>query len=218
MGEPLPRLVAVTDGTIVADTRFWALLDALLDAGLPALWLRWEGADDRTLQRFSERSRERTAERGAELWIGARPDVARSVEADAVQLPEEGVSIALARRVTGGTLRVGRAVHSVAAALEAADAGADQLVIGTIYASPSHPEFAPAGPDRIRRVRETLTVNGHPLPCFAIGGIDAGNVGAVISAGADGVAAIGALWRAPDPKAVVRAMIDALDRAPLRGD
>lgn len=219
MGDAaLPRLVAATDGGVVGDPRFWDRLDALLGAGLPALWLRWVGGEDRALQTLAERARRNTAERNAELWIGGRPDVARAVGADAVQLPEGGVSIGLARRVVSGAMRVGCAVHSVAAARAAVQAGAQQLVVGTIYASRSHPGVEPAGPERIQRVRQALEADARRVPCYAIGGIEAGNVEAVLAAGAFGVASIGALWRASDPEAAVRGMIHALDRALARGE
>ena len=44
-------------------------------------------------------------------------------------------------------------------------------------------------------------------PVIAIGGIDAARAGEVRAAGAYGVAAITALWRAPDPAAAALALL-----------
>jgi thiamine-phosphate pyrophosphorylase len=49
------------------------------------------------------------------------------------------------------------------------------------------------------------------LPIVGIAGIDAGNAGAVIAAGADGVAVISALSLADDPTAAARALRDIVD-------
>jgi thiamine-phosphate pyrophosphorylase len=45
-----------------------------------------------------------------------------------------------------------------------------------------------------------------PVPVVAIGGVDVHNVGDVRAAGAHGWAVIGAVWRAPDPRAAIRAL------------
>ena len=44
-----------------------------------------------------------------------------------------------------GAVLVGKSVHSVEARDRAAQQGADYLIAGTIFASPSHPDIAPAG-------------------------------------------------------------------------
>ena len=82
----------------------------------------------------------------------ALPTLARSAGADGIHLPESGPDIALTRREFGRATLVGRSVHSVDAARQAAADGADYLVAGTIFASPSHPTLAPAGLDFLREV------------------------------------------------------------------
>ena len=96
---------------------------------------------------------------------------------------------------------IGRSVHSLKEAEAAAGEGADFLVVGGIYASASHPDRTPAG---LALVRETVRLG---LPVIAIGGLDAARSAEVRDAGAYGVAAIGALWRAPDPAAATLAML-----------
>ncbi|MGH7700077.1 MAG: thiamine phosphate synthase, partial [Gemmatimonadales bacterium] len=83
-------------------------------------------------------------------------------------------------------------------------AGADYLVIGPVYATASHPERAPLGPDGFG----ALAAVG--LPAIAIGGVTVERVPELRAAGAYGVAAIRALWDAPDPAATARAMLAAL--------
>ena len=63
---------------------------------------------------------------------------------------------------------IGRSVHSVAAAREAECHGADYLLVGTIYASASHPDIPPAGPGLVEEVRKSVSI-----PIVGIGGITA---------------------------------------------
>jgi thiamine-phosphate pyrophosphorylase len=75
-------------------------------------------------------------------------------------------------------------------------------VVGNVYSTPSHPDRQPAGLDLVRGAAEL------GVPVIAIGGITPGRIAAVRSAGAYGVAAIRALWHAPDPAAAARAMLE----------
>jgi thiamine-phosphate diphosphorylase len=205
--------VAATDDQQLARPDFAARLEDLLEAGCPTLWLRSRALGGRDLLSLARATREVCDRHGAELWIGDRADVAALAGADAVQLPERGLSIAGARRAAGPGVTVGRSVHSVDAAVAAAREGADRIVAGTIFASASHPDREPAGPGLLREIRAALERGGARPPLYAIGGIDRGRVESAIRAGADGVAAIGALWDSDDPRAGARVLLDALRRA-----
>jgi len=81
--------------------------------------------------------------------------------------------------------------------------GADYVAVGPIYATTSkdHP-IPPRGLELVRAVRAAV-----PCPIVAIGGITAETAPLVRAAGADAVAMIGALVRAPDPAAAVREVL-----------
>ena len=142
----------------------------------------------------------------ASLVVNDRVDIAQAIGADGVQLGERGLAVAVARRLVGAELLIGRSVHSLAGALEAAGAGADFLVLGTIFQTQSHPEASGAGPALVRDVRAAVGI-----PVIAIGGITADNARSVIEAGASGVAVISAVLDAEDPRqgaAILRAAMD----------
>ena len=82
------------------------------------------------------------------------------------------------------------------AALDAEQRGADMLVLGTVFASKSHPGGPTIGLDGVRAVCAAVRV-----PVIGIGGITAQNAGEVMSAGAAGVGVISAIFDAPDPQA-----------------
>lgn len=207
-----PRLVAATSDRVLERDDFVPRLDRLLEAGLPAVWLRARSFDDRPFHGLAARVRATCGEAGAETWIGDRADVARLVGADAIQLPEEGLSIAGARRVVGAGIRIGRSVHSVEAACRGVAEGAQHLVVGTMYATRSHPDKVAEGPALLKSVAEA--VPGTPL--FAVGGITPERVAPLVRRGAHGVAAIRALWDAGDPSTAVPEFLAALEAAPGR--
>jgi thiamine-phosphate pyrophosphorylase len=63
---------------------------------------------------------------------------------------------------------------------------------------------------------EPVTYASHhvAVPWFAIGGIDADTVGAVVKAGARRIVVVRAIADAPDPEAAARALRTALNGAP----
>lgn len=205
-----PRLVAATDDRRILAPDFAERLQALLAAGLPAVLIRATRAlDDRAFLTLLLDAVRRCHRHGAELWVGDRVDLALAVGADAVQLPERGLSVAGARAVATG-LRIGRSVHGVEAAVEAARMGADHLVVGTIFATPSHPDAAPAGTALLGVVRDALGSAAPPL--FAVGGLTPERVAEALAAGATGVVAMRALWEAGDPARAVERFRAALER------
>ena len=73
----------------------------------------------------------------------------------------------------------------MAAATQAQDDGADFLIVGTMFASRSHPGETPTGPGLMQEISSKCK-----LPLIGIGGIMPENASEVIQAGASGVAVI----------------------------
>jgi thiamine-phosphate pyrophosphorylase len=136
----------------------------------------------------------------AAVFVNGRPDIAAAVGAHGVQLGTEDLSPADARRLLPRAW-VGRSVHSMEEASTAVAEGADFLVAGNIFETESHPDRPAVGLDLISRAARL----GRPV--IAIGGITPDRVHEVEAAGAYGVAAIRALWMAPDPAAATLAML-----------
>jgi len=149
----------------------------------------------------------------AMLLINERVDVAVAARADGVQLGEEALPTKEARKILDPEALIGRSVHSEQGAQMAEAEGADFLLVGTIYATSSHPGHEPAGPELIRRIAASCS-----LPLIGIGGINEANLGLVLEAGAQGVAVISSILDAPDPEEAARglrqAMLAALPVAP----
>jgi thiamine-phosphate diphosphorylase len=151
----------------------------------------------------------KSAARGRALFmVNDRVDVAMLVEADGVQLPENGLPTRAARGLIGRYTVLGRSVHDVDTAQQANREGAEFVIAGTIYKSTSKPAIKPVGLGLISEITKDASI-----PVLAIGGIDAGKVSDVIKAGAAGVAVISAIAAAEDPKAAAQELTDALREA-----
>lgn len=128
---------------------------------------------------------------------------------DGVQLAENAsMTVPEVRAIFGSASLVGRSVHSIEGALAATAAGADFLVLGTIFPSASHSGGDWHGTDIVgEAVRETHS------PVIGIGGITAANVAGVMSAGACGVAVVRSILGSSDPGAAASELREALDAA-----
>jgi thiamine-phosphate pyrophosphorylase len=142
----------------------------------------------------------------ARILVNDRLDVAIAARAHGVHLPAAGLPIAAARAQAPARFLVGRSVHGVAEAREAAKAGADYLVCGPVFATPSKAAYGdPIGPEALRRTAEAVRV-----PVWAIGGITPENAATLRDLPIAGVAVIGAVMTAADPAAAVAALRAAL--------
>lgn len=199
--RPLPRVHAFTDAAILSAPDFGIRAAAIAAGGAAvALHARHRGGTAAQLTASTLRLVALARPPEAAVFVSGRPDIAVATGAHGVQLAIGDLTPADARRVLllGW---IGRSVHSVEEARAAVEDGADFLVVGSIYQTPSHSERPLGGPGL---VRDTARF-GRPV--IAIGGVTAELVPELKAAGAYGVAAIRALWQATDPAAATLAML-----------
>lgn len=195
---------------LVTDPRRADLLravEAASAAGLGSVQVRDHGATGGGLLALATSAARAIRGSEARLLVNDRVDVARAIGAHGVHLPGLGLPPLVARALLEPWQVIGVSVHSVEDAVAAEAAGADHLVFGHVFATPTHAREAPRGVAALRAVVEAVRV-----PVLAIGGVTAANAHEVLAAGASGVAVIGAVLDAPDPAAATRALRDALDR------
>ncbi len=122
-----------------------------------------------------------------------RPDLAALASADGVHLGQEELSVKDARSIVGPQALVGVSTHSLEQARSAVIDGADYIGVGPTFPSGTKPFDEFPGVDLLRAVAAEIR-----LPAFAIGGIDATNVGQVLEAGFTRIAVAGAITTAED--------------------
>lgn len=200
--RPLARLHAVTDAQVLADPDLGIRAAAIAAAGSAvALHARDRHATAASLTQAAHRLMTLARPPEAALFVSGRPDLAAALGADGVQLGTGDLTPLDARRVFPRGW-IGQSVHSEREAETAIIDGADYLLVGMIFPSTSHPDRPAAGLDLIRRTAAL----GKPV--IAIGGIAPSRVAEVRAAGAYGVAAISALWNAPDSASAALAMLE----------
>ena len=138
--------------------------------------------------------REAAAKAGVLFIVNDRCDLALAVDADGVHLGQGDLPLDLARKVMGPEKLIGISTHNADQVREATAGKPDYLGFGPIFKPGSKQDHDPVvGLEGLRAIR-SLT----PLPVFAIGGIQIDQVEEVMRAGADGVAVISAILKAPD--------------------
>lgn len=192
----LPRLYPILDTATLAargglDLRRAARI--LLDAGVQILQVRHKGHFSRDLFETTRSLSMDCQAAGAAFVINDRLDVAMLLDA-AVHLGQEDLPPREARRLYPRG-RIGFSTHNPEQLREAArdGAAADYLALGPIYATGSKANADPEVGIANLRLWRGLTAR----PLVAIGGITLANARAVLDAGADSIAVIGALY--PDP-------------------
>ena len=200
------RLTLVTDRTQTRGRELLTVVGECLAAGLPAVQVREKDLGAAELALLCRRLRGLTLDARALLIVNDRVDVALAVGADAVQRTSTSLPVKDIRALVEARLRIGASVHSLPEALEAEINGADWLVFGPVYETPSKRAYgAPQGLQKLERV-----VSAVRIPVIAIGGITAERVPEVRRAGAHGVAAIAAILAADSPADATRRFLDAL--------
>ena len=195
---PLPCLCMVTDRTRSASGDLVETVSAAVEAGVRMVQLREKDMPAGQLLDLARRLRVVTEGKSL-LIVNDRLDVALLSGADGVQLGEEAMSVAEARKLIGPNLLIGSSVHSVEGAVAAESNGADFLVLGAIFETTTHPGVETGGLALVEAVTRRVR-----LPVLGIGGITPANVRSVIDAGASGAAVITAISMSPDPRAALR--------------
>ena len=150
--------------------------------------------------------RQAATEAGAMFIVNDRCDLAMAVDADGVHLGQEDLPITYARRLLGPGKIIGLSTHTATQVREAAVLKPDYIGFGPLFKTSTKSDHDPVvGLEGLRAARELTT-----LPIFAIGGITADSVGEIIVAGADGVAVISAILKAPDLGGAIRAFQQTL--------
>jgi thiamine-phosphate pyrophosphorylase len=197
------RLYVITPEAADA-ARTAAMVEAALRGGAGAIQLRQKLMPKGEQHRLALTLRALTRAHGALLIVNDHADLALAAGADGVHLGQDDLDPAAVRRLPGfDALLIGRSTHSLEQARRAVDDGVDYLGVGPVYATPTKPGRPAVGAGLVREVSASVG-----LPFFAIGGIDAGNAGEVVDAGARAIAVVRAVGGAADPEAAARALVD----------
>ena len=200
------RLLVVTDRHQTKGRPLVPLLQQVLTAGTSAIQLRERDLSARELVTLAREVQAVTASFKSQFLINDRVDVALALEGVGVHLRSNSLPLPVARQMLGAQRLLGISVHAVEEAVQAEAAGADYIVLGPIYETPSKQTFGP--PLGIHTLEKACTL--VRIPIIGIGGVTAARAREMRGAGAFGAAVITAILGADDVESAMRELLDAV--------
>jgi thiamine-phosphate pyrophosphorylase len=179
-------------------------IEAAAGAGVEWTQIREKDLEARVLLWLAQEAKRRVAGR-CRILVNDRLDVAIAAGTDGVHSGERSLRAADAKRFCGShktasEFLVGVSTHSLEAAREAEANGADYVVFGPVFSTPSKLAYGlPQGTGQLAEVCRSVRV-----PVIAIGGITRDNAQECVRAGAAGIAAIRLFQDADDLSAILR--------------
>lgn len=179
------------------------VLEAALRGGVTLFQLRMKDATDAEAEATARRILPLLRDAQVPLVINDRIAVAAAVGAAGVHLGPDDAAPRVARAALGPGALIGRSVKADDPVVPEIDA-VDYLGAG-VFATPTKRGTSPFGLAGLARL-----CRGTARPVLGIGGIDRSNAGAVMAAGAAGIAVVSAIAAADDPRAAAAALKDAI--------
>ena len=193
---PMPRrgLYAITDEALLPDNLLLENAEAALRTGLALLQYRNKRSTPADRLREARALLALCHDYATPLLINDDVALCLNVGADGVHLGQGDSGLAHARRALGDQAIIGITCHSdLVLAQKAQAGGASYVAFGRFFPSQTKPQATPADISVLTQAKALLNI-----PIVAIGGINAENGGALITAGADLLAVIHDLFAFPD--------------------
>lgn len=199
------RLYLVTDRQQTAGRPLVSVLARAVRAGVRAVQLRERDLPARELHALARAIQRELPD--ARLFINDRVDVALALRAQGVHLRESSLPAEVVRGLLWPSQLLGLSVHSLDGVMAAEQHGADFVVLGPIYDTPSKRVYGlPIGLPLLEQAAKKVRV-----PIFAIGGITATRARAVRQAGAFGVAVVSSILSAVNIERATEDLLAAID-------
>ena len=200
------RLLLVTDRHQTNGRPLVPLLQRVLTVAAPAIQLRERDLSAGELVTLAGEVQAVMATRRSQLLINDRIDVALALENVGVHLRSNSLPVPVARQLLGSQRLLGISVHAVEEAVQAESQGADYVVIGPIYETPSKRAYgSPLGIQTLEKACRLVRI-----PVIGIGGVTPARAHEMRQVGAFGVAVITAILAAADVESATRELLDAV--------
>jgi 8-oxo-dGTP diphosphatase len=184
----LPDRMLITGPDARDPAGFLDRLARALSAGVRLVQLRAPGLDEPSFRSLSARVEAQCRASGAFLVLNPPDARARWAANNGLHLSSR-LLWASQRRPRPAHLLVGASCHTGEDLRRAADLGLDYALLSPVRPTASHPQVEPLGWKRFARL-----VDPVPLPVYALGGLGPEDLPVARRHGAQGIAAIRALW------------------------
>lgn len=202
------RIYAIADVEALHPLSLSGAVRDMAEAGIRWIQVRAKRLSGAELHRELDACRAVLEGFGTELWVDDRADLTALLSIAGVHVGQGDLPPSAVRRVVGSGVRIGLSTHGESQIVDAdGDPDVDVVAVGPIFPTTGKERPDPVvGLDLLRWARERTSKT-----LVAIGGIDAGNVGQVLAAGADAAAVLGAVCRG-DVKANALRLLAAAER------
>jgi thiamine-phosphate pyrophosphorylase len=182
-----------------------ALLQAALAGGVDIVQLREKELGREEIERSARTFRRLCDTHSALFIVNDDPYLAQTCDADGVHVGQDDMPVEEAREILGPEMIIGLSTHSEDQLAASAAAAVDYVSVGPIWETPTK-----AGRPGVGLGLVEHAAGAAPHPFFAIGGIEPGNAGEVVAAGARRLGVVRAIRDADDPAATAEALRGAL--------
>jgi thiamine-phosphate pyrophosphorylase len=196
---------------LVCDARPDEFVVAALRGGVDIVQLRIKDGDDQRIVDTARRFARVCHDAGALLVLNDRPDLVLAAGADGVHVGQDDGPVPNARALLGPDRLIGLSTHTPGQIDAANAAEVDYIGVGPVYATPTKPGRPAVGPELVQYAARTAR-----MPFFAIGGLDARNLGQAVKAGATRAAVVRAIAEAANPERAAAALRERLGGAGVR--
>lgn len=181
-----PILCYVTDRTVLEERRFFHVVRRALAAGVNWIQLREKSTPTEELVRIAEKIVAMPRRPHQKLLVNDRLDIALVCGFDGIHLGGASFPVSEVRRRVPRGFLIGVSTHHLQEAIAAEQEGADYIIFGPLFPTPSKRMYGPPqGIEKLRAVTRAVSI-----PVLAIGGISRENFQVCSEAGAAGLAAI----------------------------
>ncbi|MBI4312555.1 MAG: thiamine phosphate synthase [Chloroflexi bacterium] len=206
-------LYVIVDPQLTGGRDVLEIARAALRGGATAIQLRDKVHDKGDQLPLARELRKACEEAGASFIVNDHADLAIAANAHGLHVGQHDLPVTEARAILRPHQFIGTSNALTQEALASVASEADYVAVGDIFGTSSKSNTRPAGLEALRSVRAAI----KDVPVVAIGGINIGNVDAVLEAGADGVCVISAVCLAQEPETAARALVERIRARKPRG-
>ena len=184
----LPSKYLITPEPMRSADGFVGHLQSCLDKGIRLVQLRAKALDKDDYRVLARQVIELCHEYGAKILLNTDAGLVQALGADGVHLTSQGLQHTRERPLPQGYL-VAASCHTLDELRVAQHAGADFAMLSPVLPTASHPDTSPLGWPAFSQ-----SVDSIAIPVYALGGMKPAHCDTAIAHGAQGIAAIRALW------------------------